>query len=139
VAVGIVLGAALAARWVPMKNAVRVLPLGVLMGAAVPCVAWVQSWPVALPLLALVGALGGALVVPLNALLQARGHALLTAGRSIAVQNFNENLSVMLMLGAYAVVLALGADIRWVMAGLGLFVGSVVAALIWRSRDRSPT
>jgi hypothetical protein len=95
-------------------------------------VAWVPSWPVALPLLAGVGALGGALVVPLNALLQHRGHALLTAGRSIAVQNFNENGSVLLMLGVYAGLLALGVDIRAIMAGLGALVATAVGWLAWR-------
>jgi MFS family permease len=132
VAVGIVGGAALAARWVPLAQATRVLPLGVAMGVLVPLVAWVPSWQTALPLLALVGALGGALVVPLNALLQHRGHALLTAGRSIAVQNFNENLSVLVMLGVYAGLLALGVDIRAIMAGLGLLVAGAVGWLAWR-------
>jgi MFS family permease len=136
VAVGIVAGATLAARRVPLAQAARVLPLGVAMGVLVPLVAWVPSWPVALPLLALVGALGGALVVPLNALLQHRGHALLTAGRSIAVQNFNENLSVLVMLGAYAGLLALGVDVRAIMAGLGLLVASAVGWLAWRRARR---
>jgi MFS family permease len=136
VALGIVAGATLAARWVPLAQAARVLPLGVAMGVVVPLVAWVPSWPLALPLLALVGALGGALVVPLNALLQHRGHALLTAGRSIAVQNFNENLSVLVMLAVYAGLLALGVDIRVVMAGLGALVASAVAWLAWRRGRR---
>lgn len=136
VAVGIVLGATLAARWVPLHRAACVLPLGVLMGMLVPLVAWVQTWPLALPLLALVGALGGALVVPLNALLQHRGHALLTAGRSIAVQNFNENLSVLVMLGSYAGLLALGTDVRTLMAALGLLVAATVGLLAWRETLR---
>jgi MFS family permease len=131
VAVGIVAGAALAARHVALAAAARVLPLGVLMGALVPLV---DSWPVALPLLAGVGALGGALVVPLNALLQHRGHVLLSAGRSIAVQNFNENLSVLVMLAAYAGLLKAGVDIRSLMAGLGAMVAGLVAALVWRER-----
>ncbi len=134
VAVGIVGGAALAARHVALATAVRVLPLGVLMGALVPLVSAVHSWPVALPLLAAVGALGGALVVPLNALLQHRGHVLLSAGRSIAVQNFNENLSVLVMLAVYAALLKAGVDIRSLMAGLGLMVAAVVGALVWRER-----
>ncbi|MDP2005596.1 MAG: lysophospholipid transporter LplT [Rubrivivax sp.] len=134
VAVGIVGGAALAARHVALAAAARVLPLGVLMGALVPLVAVVDSWPAALPLLAGVGALGGALVVPLNALLQHRGHVLLSAGRSIAVQNFNENLSVLLMLAAYAGLLKAGVDVRSLMAGLGLMVAAAVGALLWRER-----
>jgi MFS transporter, LPLT family, lysophospholipid transporter len=136
VAVGIVGGAALAARHVALAQARRMLPLGVAMGLFVPLVAWVQSWQLALPLLALVGALGGALVVPLNALLQHRGHQLLTAGRSIAVQNFNENLSMLLMLALYAALLALDVDIRAVMAALGLLVAAVSGALCWRQRVR---
>jgi MFS family permease len=133
VAVGVVVGAALAARWVPLAQAARVLPLGVVMGLLVPLVGWVDDWVMALPLLLAVGALGGALVVPLNALLQHRGHGLLTAGRSIAVQNFNENLSVLVMLAVYAGLLALDIDIRRLMAGLGGVVAVLVAMLAWRS------
>jgi MFS family permease len=136
VAVGIVAGAALAGRHVTLARAARVLPLGVVMGVAVPMVAWVESWLVALPMLVAVGALGGALVVPLNALLQHRGHQLLTAGRSIAVQNFNENLSMLLMLAAFSGLLALEIDIRAIMAGLGALVAAVVWGLWWRERRR---
>jgi MFS transporter, LPLT family, lysophospholipid transporter len=128
VAVGIVAGAAIAGSQVPLSQATRVLPLGILMGVMVPLVVFVHSWWVALPLLLLVGALGGALVVPLNALLQHRGHQLLTAGRSIAVQNFNENLSALVMLGVYASLLALRVDISLVMGALGV----LVAAVVWR-------
>jgi MFS transporter, LPLT family, lysophospholipid transporter len=126
VALGIVAGAAVAGSKVPLSQAARVLPLGILMGALVPLVVLVKSWWVALPLLLLVGALGGALVVPLNALLQHRGHQLLTAGRSIAVQNFNENLSVLVMLGVYAALLVLGINIGLIMGGLGVLVAMVV-------------
>lgn len=132
VAVGIVAGAALASRLVALADAARVLPLGVLMGLLVPLAGLVTHWLAAVPLLLLVGALGGALVVPLNALLQHRGHTLLSAGRSIAVQNFNENLSVLVMLGVYAALLWLQVDVRWLMAGLGLLVAVCVAALQWR-------
>lgn len=130
VAVGIVAGACIAASRVPLHRAAGVLPLGVFMGVAVPAVAWVHDWRLAVPLLMIVGALGGAMVVPLNALLQHRGHALLTAGRSIAVQNFNENLSILVMLGVYAGLLALDVDIRTVMAALGVLVAGFVAALM---------
>jgi MFS transporter, LPLT family, lysophospholipid transporter len=132
VALGIVAGAALASRHVALADAARVLPLGVLMGLLVPLAGLVTHWLAAVPLLLAVGALGGALVVPLNALLQHRGHRLLSAGRSIAVQNFNENLSVLVMLGLYAALLWLQVDVRWLMAGLGLLVTVCVAALQWR-------
>jgi O-antigen/teichoic acid export membrane protein len=134
VAVGIVAGAAYAGRRCSLSQATGVLPLGVVMGTVVPLVALVDHWMPALPLLVVVGALGGALVVPLNALLQHRGHALLTAGRSIAVQNFNENLSVLLMLALFAGAMALQIDIRVVIAAIGAIVASVVAWLIWRER-----
>lgn len=137
VAVGIVLGATLAARWVSLAGAMRVLPLGVVMGLAVPLAAQLSTWWLAVPAMALVGALGGALVVPLNALLQHRGHVLLTAGRSIAVQNFNENLSILVMLGAYAALLAWGLDVRRVMVVLGALVASCVAAVMWQARRQS--
>jgi hypothetical protein len=127
--VGIILGAAWAARMVSLAHATRVLPLGVLMGLAVPLAAQVSTWWLAVPAMALVGALGGALVVPLNALLQHRGLVLLSAGRSIAVQNFNENASVLLMLGAYAGLQAWGLDVRAAMVALGLLVGSGVGGL----------
>jgi hypothetical protein len=119
---------------VPLAQAARVLPLGVLMGVAVPLAAQAGHWLVALPALVLVGALGGALVVPMNALLQHRGHVLLTAGRSIAVQNFNENASVLVMLAVYAALLALDVPVRSLMTLLGLLVGLCVAGAMWQQR-----
>jgi MFS transporter, LPLT family, lysophospholipid transporter len=123
-----------AGRCVPLAQAARVLPLGVLMGVAVPLAAQAGHWLAALPALVLVGALGGALVVPMNALLQHRGHVLLTAGRSIAVQNFNENASVLVMLAVYAALLALDVPVRSLMALLGVLVGLCVAAAMWQQR-----
>jgi LPLT family lysophospholipid transporter-like MFS transporter len=137
VAVGIVTGATFAGRWVSLARAKCVLPLGVALGLLVPAVALVPTWQAAVPLLLLVGVLGGALVVPLNALLQHRGHLLLTAGRSIAVQNFNENASVLMTLAVYASLLAWDVDVRLLMSGLGLCVAAVMAWLalsrrVWR-------
>jgi hypothetical protein len=108
----------------------------VALGLLMPLVAQVDSLPVAALLLAVVGAVGGAMVVPLNALLQHRGHVLLTAGRSIAVQGFNENLSVLLMLGSYAALLALEPSMVVLMTALGLFVTTIMLLLIWRERSR---
>lgn len=138
VAVGVVAGALFAGRRWSLWQAPGLLPLGVLMGLALPLAALVGHWAGALPVLAAVGALGGALVVPLNALLQHRGCTLLTAGRSIAVQNFNENLSVLLMLGAFAGLMALGVDVRLVMAGVGVLVAACMAMLMLRERRRGP-
>jgi len=136
VALGVVAGAALAGRCVPLRLATRVLPAGVALGALISGIALLSDLRLALPLLVLVGAVGGVLVVPMNALLQHRGHSLLTAGRSIAVQGFNENLSILLMLGSYAGLLAAQAPMLPLMSGFGLLVAAARAALIWHRRCR---
>lgn len=135
VAIGVVAGATIAGRCVGLGHAKRVLPAGVVLGLLMPVIAATDSVAVALPLLVVVGVVGGVLVVPLNALLQHRGHTLLTAGRSIAVQGFNENLSILVMLSAYAAMLRLDVPIVPLMSGFGLLVAAAVAALIWRERS----
>ncbi|MBL0087414.1 MAG: lysophospholipid transporter LplT [Ideonella sp.] len=134
VAVGVVLGAAVAGRLVGIGAARRMLPLGVLLGGCIALAALSTGLGMAICMLALVGLVGGLLVVPLNALLQHRGHQLLTAGRSIAVQGFNENLSVLLMLSGYAAMLAWRVPIVPLMVGFGLGIGALVGWLWWRSR-----
>ncbi|WP_213953490.1 lysophospholipid transporter LplT [Variovorax sp. dw_954] len=132
VAVGVIAGAAFAGRHVGLAQAKRVLPAGVMLGLLMPVVASTHSLMLAVPLLALVGVVGGVLVVPLNALLQHRGYTLLSAGRSIAVQGFNENLSVMAMLAGYAALLAFDVPIVPLMWGFGLTVAGAIALLMWR-------
>ncbi len=136
VAVGVVAGAAAAGRWVPLSRARQMLGAGVLLGVLMAVVASTRSLALALPLLVLVGLVGGLLVVPLNALLQHRGCTLLSAGRSIAVQGFNENASVLGMLAAYAAMVALEVPIDALMAGFGLCIATAIAALMWRERRR---
>jgi cell division protein FtsW (lipid II flippase) len=75
----------------------------------------------------LIGALAGFFVVPMNALLQHRGHHLVGAGRSIAVQNFNENTSILVMIALYSLLLASGLSIYWVIALFGMFVAGTMA------------
>jgi MFS transporter, LPLT family, lysophospholipid transporter len=134
VAVGVVIGAVGAGRWVSLRGAPALLPAGLALGLLVPLVAMAGTVAVAAPLLVAVGLLGGALVVPMNALLQHRGHVLLTAGRSIAVQGFNENASMIAMLALYAVLLWAEWPIRSVLALFGALVAMVVALLmrLWR-------
>ena len=134
VAIGIGVGALAAGRWVRLHQAPRVLPLGVLMGACVPLLTLVHSVGVAAPLLATVGALAGFFVVPMNALLQHRGQQLLGAGESIAVQNFNENLSVLAMLGAYAALQMTGWPLHRTAFALGSVVALGVLSVMWRYR-----
>lgn len=134
VAVGVILGASLAGRHVHLGRAKRVLPAGVLLGLCMPVVASTDTLWLAVPLLAVVGMVGGILVVPLNALLQHRGYRLLSAGRSIAVQGFNENLSVLAMLAGYAALVAIDVPIVPLMWGFGLLVAAAIALLMWRER-----
>ncbi|MCU6433511.1 lysophospholipid transporter LplT [Undibacterium sp. Jales W-56] len=121
-AVGIALGAVAAARFVPLKKSLSVMPMGVAMGLVVITMTMVTNVWVAYPLLILIGALAGFFVVPMNALLQHRGHVLMSAGHSIAVQNFNENLSVLTMLALYALMVSLNLNIHVVIIMFGLFV-----------------
>lgn len=134
VAIGVVAGASLAGRHVRLSRAKRVLPAGVVLGLCMPVVASADTLWLAVPLLALVGMVGGILVVPLNALLQHRGYSLLSAGRSIAVQGFNENLSVLMMLAGYAALVAIDTPIVPLMWGFGLIVAAAIALLMWRER-----
>jgi MFS transporter, LPLT family, lysophospholipid transporter len=137
VAVGVVIGAAAAGRWVPLHQAKRMLGFGVLLGLLMPVVASTTELPWAIALLAAVGVVGGLLVVPLNALLQHRGFALLSAGRSIAVQGCSENASVLAMLAAYAGLLAVGLPIVPLLWGMGLTIAAGMAALMWREMWRT--
>ncbi|MBW7860377.1 MAG: lysophospholipid transporter LplT [Rhodocyclaceae bacterium] len=122
VAIGIAIGSVLAARLISLRGSVRVIPLGIAMGLVVLTMIFVTHAWIAMALMVLVGALAGFFVVPMNALLQHRGHILMGAGHSIAVQNFNENLSILAMTGTYALLLLFGLSINGVIVLFGLFV-----------------
>ncbi|TDN69663.1 lysophospholipid transporter LplT [Paraburkholderia sp. BL10I2N1] len=141
VAVGVAAGAVIAAAKVPLKKSLSVLPVGIMMGIAVMLMAFYTKdlfpshWGlyfgrmhvsgyllIAYLFLMIVGGLSGFFVVPMNALLQHRGHVLLSAGHSIAVQNFNENLSVLVMLCLYAVLVWLDVPVSVVIVLFGTFV-----------------
>jgi MFS family permease len=134
VAIGIALGAVAAARFVSLKNAVKVLPLGVLMGVAVIVMIFVQKLETSVLLMTVIGALAGFFVVPMNAVLQHRGHVLMGAGHSIAVQNFNENIGVLVMLSFYALLVFFGLSTNEVIVLFGLFVAGTMALVMWRHR-----
>jgi MFS family permease len=134
VAVGIAVGAILAARWIPLKSTPSVLKLGVAMGLLVPMMTLVDSLYASIPLLVIIGGLAGFFVVPMNALLQHRGHVLLSAGHSIAVQNFNENLNVLVMLGLYALLIRFDLHVNWIIVLFGAFVAGTMALVIRRYR-----
>jgi MFS family permease len=132
VAVGVALGAVAAARFVPLKKSLTVMPLGIIMGIVVMLMTTTTSVWVAYPLLVIVGALSGYFVVPMNALLQHRGHVLMSAGHSIAVQNFNENLSVLTMLVLYAFMVRMNLDVNTVIIIFGSFVAGIMYLIMRR-------
>jgi LPLT family lysophospholipid transporter-like MFS transporter len=135
-ALGTALGAVAAARLVPLKRSVRVLPFGVAMGVVILSMVFVKWLPLVYLLLVTVGAMAGFFVVPMNALLQHRGHVLMSAGHSIAVQNFNENVSILVMLAVYSVMLRMDLHIHVIIATFGIFVAaSMLLVINWNAAN----
>ena len=147
VAVGVALGAMVAAKAITLRRSPQVIPLGIVMGIGVLVMVVVPGVPqvsvggvslfgwhlnlelrtlAVLALMVVVGGLAGFFVVPMNALLQHRGHILMGAGHSIAVQNFNENLSILVMTGLYALLIRWGLSINMVIILFGLFVAGTM-------------
>ena len=150
-AVGVAGGAVYAAWRIPLRKSLNVLPYGIAMGLVVCVMALYNSdllpgtsiftigkLEVSLNLLPayflliLVGWLAGYFVVPMNALLQHRGHVLMSAGHSIAVQNFNENISVLIMLLIYSLLIWLDLPIQIVIIGFGVTVSLIMWLVIKR-------
>lgn len=121
-AVGVALGAVLAGRLVPINKSVKVVSVGIAMGVLANLMVVVGDQLQAIVLMVAIGAMAGFFVVPMNALLQHRGHILMGAGHSIAVQNFNENLSILVMLALYAVLVWADLSINTVIILFSLFV-----------------
>ena len=152
VAIGIAIGSVWAGARISLKQSLSVLPVGIAMGLVVASVAFVDfsripaggivigalsiSYAQLLAglMMIVVGALAGFFVVPMNALLQHRGYVLLSAGHSIAVQNFNENLSILVMLGGYAILISLNLSITVIIVAFGLFVAGTMYAVMLRHR-----
>jgi len=150
VAVGIAIGSVWAAARVTLRRSLSVLPVGIAMGMVVIAMALIDFAPlrgggmsfgvlqlspavmVASALMIVVGALAGYFVVPMNALLQHRGHVLLSAGHSIAVQNFNENLNILVMLGIYATLVWLDLRVETIIVMFGFFVAVVMTLILLR-------
>ncbi|MCB5186164.1 lysophospholipid transporter LplT [Methylobacillus gramineus] len=122
VAIGIAFGSIAAARMIKLEESVKVLPVGIVVGVLVISMIFITNWILACVLLLLIGALSGYLVVPLNALLQHRGHQLIGAGHSIAVQNFNENLGIAALISIYTVMVKADIEINYIIVAFGLFV-----------------
>jgi len=133
-ALGIAIGSILAGKFVRLQSAISVLPAGIILGFVPIALIWVESLFPALLLLMLAGMLAGYFVVPMNALLQHRGHLLMGAGHSIAQQNFNENISILVLTGAYALMVRADWHIHTIIWVFGLFISSVMTAIWLRHR-----
>lgn len=131
VAIGIALGAAAAARYVHLHTVNRALPAGLLIGLLIVIFAHITNMPAAVVMLVLIGACGGFYVVPLNALLQERGHQTVGSGHAIAVQNFFENFSMMLMVGIYVLMTRAGLSAVAAATGFGVLVTLAIGMLSW--------
>ena len=140
VALGVVLGAFLAGRRFKLHSARQALPWGLLLAVLLPVVVVTSNIWIAVALLLCVGLAGGMLLVPMNALLQHRGMQVLSSGRSIAVQGFNENLSVLLMLASYSALLALNVSLTFIMVLLAtvLIAGMAPLCLLLLRQFRQP-
>jgi len=136
VAIGMAVGAVVASMRMRLEDGPRVMPLGIGMGVLIIMLIFIDNVWVAAPFLVLLGALGGFLVVPMNALLQHRGHNLMGAGRSIAVQNFNEQSCILVLGAAYSLSAGLGLPTFGAITGFGVTV-AVVMWLIkrWHARN----
>ena len=130
VAIGTAAGAMLASMRMSLEGATRVIPLGVAMGLLVILMNFIGNIWLAVPFLIVLGGLGGFLVVPMNALLQHRGHNLMGAGRSIAVQNFNEQACILGLGALYALSTKFGLS---AFGAISVF-GVVVAGAMWLIR-----
>ncbi len=139
VAIGIAIGSVLAAKYVKLEHSVKVLPVGIAMGLMVLAMIPVTNSPLAIALLIIIGAMGGYLLVPMNALLQHRGHLLMGAGRSIAVQNFNENISIFAMLALFALMQKLELNIQTITLVFGLLLSGIMTVLYKKHRHDQDT
>ena len=134
VAIGIALGAIIAAKFVTLRSAVSVLPIGAAMGIVVMAMVFVHYIPLAMLLMVAIGACAGFFVVPMNALLQHRGHVLMGAGHSIAVQNFNENIGILIMVGLYALMVRAGLSVSSAIVLFGVCVTGSMLLVMWRHK-----
>ena len=136
VSVGVAVGAVVASMRMRLDRATAVIPLGVVMGVLVIGLNVIRDVWVAVPFLMLLGAAGGFLVVPMNALLQHRGHNLMGAGRSIAVQNFNEQACILGLGAFYTGMVKLGLSAFTAIAVFGLVVAGTMALIgRWHKRN----
>ncbi len=137
VAIGTAVGAVIASMRMRLDQATRVMPLGIAMGVLVILMNFIDNVWVAAPFLVLLGGLGGFLVVPMNALLQHRGHNLMGAGRSIAVQNFNEQACILSLGALYSFSTGMGWSAFAAITAFGVLVAGCMALIaLWHRHNQ---
>jgi MFS family permease len=138
VAIGTAVGAIVASMKMRLDHATRLMPLGILMGVCVIAMNFIDNLWVAVPFLIVLGGLGGFLVVPMNALLQHRGHNLMGAGRSIAVQNLNEQLCILGLGGLYTLFTSMGLSAFGAITAFGVLVAFVMWLIkLWHESNHT--
>ena len=136
VAIGTAVGAVVASMKMKLDHATRLMPLGIAMGCFVVAMNFIDSLWLAVPFLIVLGGLGGFLVVPMNALLQHRGHNLMGAGRSIAVQNLNEQLCILGLGFLYTFSTGMGMSAFGAITAFGVLVGYVMWLIkLWHEHN----
>jgi hypothetical protein len=136
VAIGTAVGAVVASMKMRLDHAPRLMPLGIAMGVFVVAMNFIDNLWLAVPFLIILGGLGGFLVVPMNALLQHRGHNLMGAGRSIAVQNLNEQLCILGLGFLYTFSTGMGMSAFGAITAFGALVGFVMWLIkLWHDHN----
>ncbi len=129
VSIGIVLGAVGAGLWISLANVNRALIGGLLLGAVILTLAFVHNLGIAYAVMIAIGICGGSFVVPLNALLQEKGHQTIGAGNALAVQNFAENIAMLVFVGGYSLATEAGVSITLTIVGFGVVLLGVIGGL----------
>jgi LPLT family lysophospholipid transporter-like MFS transporter len=138
VAIGTAVGAVIASMKMRLDHATRLMPLGIAMGFFVVAMNFIDTLWLAVPFLIILGGLGGFLVVPMNALLQHRGHNLMGAGRSIAVQNLNEQLCILCLGFLYTFSTGMGMSAFGAITAFGTLVGFVMWLIkLWHEHNHT--
>ncbi len=137
VAIGIAVGAALAASTITLKNVNRVLPIGMSIGILIMLFAHSSNLTIAICLLILIGGTGGFYVVPLNALLQERGHETVGAGNAVAVQNFFENFTMLILIGIYIVMQKNSLPVVQTATIFGAVIFVAISLIAWSRRTKA--
>lgn len=136
-AIGLVGGALLAGQRVQLNGAIQLIPIGLLIGCLMPLMNWIDGIAVGVAFSFALGAISGIFVVPMNALLQHRGQQLVSAGRSIAIQNFNENTSILLVMLIHSTLIQMGWAIDELIIAIGIWVTVPMAIILLHARSLS--